>query len=92
MRQYSAYAGPSVWGDWVDVADTIGSVSYTITASAIGSTEIRSRVRYFKTETSQVVEEFADSTMITTGNAVAKVEVSFMGIPTGTAVDGTIDP
>jgi hypothetical protein len=92
MRLFNAYAGPSIWGDWVDVANSIGSVKYHLTAAAIGNATFRSQVRYFKTETDQVVEEWGDDYTITTGNAVATVSVRFMGIPTGTAIDGTIDP
>ena len=91
-RQYAAFAGPSIWGNWQEVADPLGVVTYNIAAQPVGDTVLRCRVRYFKTENQQTTEEWRDQTTITTGNAVAKVEVSFMGIPTGSAVDGTIDP
>ena len=50
------------------------------------------RVRYFKTATKQVVEEWLDEIVVDCGNCVANVEVSFKGIPTGTAVNGTVNP
>jgi hypothetical protein len=91
-RDFHAYAGPSIWGDWVSVADHLGVVTYNITAEAVGNTVLRSRVRYFSAPDHQVVDEFGDSVTITTGNVVASVEVSFKGVPLGSAVDGTIEP
>jgi hypothetical protein len=91
-RQFAAYAGPSTWGAWVNIADHLGVVKYRITGQAVGDTVLRSRVRYFKGPNNQVIEEWADSVSITTGDVVASVEVSFMGIPTGSAVNGTISP
>ncbi len=92
LRQFVAYAGPNTWGPWVPIADHIGSVTYTITGGAVGNTLIRSRVRYYKDIDTQVTEEWSDSVTITTANVVASVEVSFMGVPLGSAVDGTIQP
>lgn len=90
-RLYSAYAGPSIWGSWEEIARHLGKCTFNITAEAVGSTIIRGRVRYYR-DSEKVIEEFRDSITIHTGNAVDIVEVSFMGIPMGTAVNGTIDP
>ncbi|MBV8453282.1 MAG: hypothetical protein JOZ29_13565 [Deltaproteobacteria bacterium] len=92
MRTFAAYAGPSTWGPWLDVAHPVGSVAYAITAEPVGDTTLRCRVRYYKDENNQVVEEWRESVNIVTGNAVATVDVSFMGLLTGTAVNGTINP
>jgi hypothetical protein len=91
MRQFAAYAGPHIWGPWVDVASHLGRATFTITASAVGETVLRSRVRYFPDDGERVAE-FGDSTTVTTGNTVANVSVSFMGVPIGSAVAGTITP
>ena len=92
MRLYNAYAGPAIWGQWVNIASHAGVANFSITADAVGSTLIRCRVRYYKTATQQVVEEWLDKTHIDCGDCYANVEVSFMGLPTGTAVDGTVNP
>jgi hypothetical protein len=92
MRQYSAYAGPSTWGPWVKVAEHTAPITFDVTATPVGNTVLRCRVRYFRTDTQQATEEWRDNVRIHTGNCVAVVEVSFMGVPTGSAVDGTVDP
>jgi len=93
-RSFSAYAAPSIWGPWVTVASHIGSVTFTIETTPLGDTLLMSRVRYWKGAGggSQVTEEFRDSTTITTSNSVANVEVSCKGVPTGSAVDGSVEP
>ena len=92
MRLFSAYAGPSTWGPWVTVAEHLGVVTYAITASAVSDTILRNRVRYYRAANDQVIKEWDSSVSITTGNVVAGVEVCFMGLPTGSPVDGTIQP
>ena len=92
MRIYHAYAGPSTWGSWVIVGSHLGVASFTITADAVGSTLIKCRVRYYKTAHTQVVEEWLDNTTVDCGDCVANVEVSFEGLPLGSAVDGTVTP
>jgi hypothetical protein len=92
MRQFKSYAPPSFWGKWEIIGSHLGEVSFKITAEAVGSTLLRCKVRYYKTSTQQVVEEWLDSKKIECGNCVANVEVCFMGNPLGTAVDGTINP
>lgn len=93
MTSFSAYALPNIWGPWVNIASHTASVSFKISADPVGSTVLRCRVRYFKGKGggSQIIEEFIDNVTITTSNSVAIIEVSFMGIPTGSAVDGTIE-
>jgi hypothetical protein len=50
-------------------------------------------VRYYRTAHQQATEEWVgDEVTIATGDAVSVVEVSFMGVPTGSAVEGTIEP
>jgi hypothetical protein len=92
MRIYSAYAGPSAWGPWITIGSHIGVADFKITANPVGATLLKCRVRYYQTSITQVIEEWIDSVFITCGNCVASVEVSFMGIPTGSAVDGTVNP
>ncbi|MFD2871729.1 hypothetical protein ACFS5N_04570 [Mucilaginibacter ximonensis] len=90
-RIYHAYAGPSTWSAWTQIASQFGVTAYDITANAVGSTIIKCRVRYFDRTNTQVISEFLDNITILTAPTGA-VEVSFMGVPTGTAVDGTINP
>ena len=90
-RAFASYAGPSVWSDWSNIASYLGVVTYHITAEPVGATALFCRVRYYR-DTGQVIEEFREETTITTGNVVANLEVSFKGIPTGSAVNGTVEP
>jgi len=88
--QYVAYAPPSTWGEWVVVAEHLGIVEYTITAEPIGDTVIRCAVRYYVAANDQITSEWREEVSITTGNVAAKVEVRFMGVPTGRVVNGTV--
>lgn len=92
MSLFNAYAAPSTWGPWVTVGSHLGEASFTINANAVGDTLLKCRVRYYKTSVSQVIEEWLDNVTVNCGDCVANVEVSFMGIPTGSAVDGTVNP
>lgn len=92
LNRFNAYAGPSTWGPWTQIAAHGGPVTYTITAKPVGSTVIVGRVKYFGRDGKQHIETFRGSTTITTGNSWATVRVSFKGIPTGSAVEGTISP
>jgi hypothetical protein len=90
MSQFNAYAPPMVWGAWVRIDSHIGPSTYNISYEALGDTLVMGRVRYFKGSDggTQVIEEFRDSTTITTSNSAANVEVSFKGVPTGSPVQG----
>ena len=92
MRLYHAYAGPSTWGPWVTIGSHLGIASFKITAEVVGDTLLKCRVRYYNTATSQVTEEWLDEVTVSCGNCVANVEVCFKGIPTGSAVNGTVNP
>ncbi len=92
MRVYNAYAPPNFWGDWVTIASQTGMASFTITASPVGDTLLRGRVKYYKTARDQSTDEFLDSITIHCGDSINNIEVSFMGIPMGTAVEGTVEP
>lgn len=83
-----------LWGDWQEIASHIGSVTYDISYSPVGSTLVTAEVRYFSGEGggTQVIEPFVDQVTITTANCVANVEVHFKGTPTGSAVTGSINP
>lgn len=74
------------------MADHLGEVTYRIDAVPVGDTVLRCRVRYYKAVRNQVTEEWRDDVTIRTANVVASVEVSFMGLPTGSAVEGTVNP
>ena len=93
-RAFNGYAPPNFWGSWVTVASHIGSVSYRISYSAVGSTLVVAQVEYWKGSGggSKVVEDFRDTTSITTSNSVANVRVRFKGVPLGSAVRGSISP
>lgn len=92
-RSFTAYAPPLVWGPGMTVASHIGAVTYRITYEAIGDTLVMGRVHYYKSGSQdKVTEEFSSSTTITTSNSVGNVVVDFKGIPTGSAVNGTISP
>ncbi len=73
MRLYSAYAGPSTWGPWITVGSNIGVASFKITAEPVGDTLLRCKVRYYKTATNQVVEEWLDEVNVSCGNCIANV-------------------
>jgi hypothetical protein len=92
---FNAYAPPGVYGAWYKIKSHMGVSIFTITAKPIGKTMLKGRVRYWKHSKGkdrQVVEEFIDDIEITTANVVGVIEVSFKGIPTGTAVSGSIRP
>jgi hypothetical protein len=91
-REFAAYAGPLKWGLWQTVADHLGVVKYTIEATPVGDTVLRCRVKYFNAPGSEVTEEWRDEVVVTTGDIVASVQVSFMGLPEGSAVKGMISP
>jgi len=90
--EFTAYAAPMTWGPDVTVASHIGSFTYTITYEAVGDTLVMGRVSYYKGTGGgqKVYEEFKDSTTITTANAVANVVCDFKGVPTGSAVTGSV--
>jgi hypothetical protein len=94
LRQFAAYAGPSSWGSWVQVATHNGVASYNIAyRAAVGGTVVYGAVNYYASSyggSGPRTEVFKDSTTITTGNAWGNVFVSFHGNPSGSAVNGTI--
>jgi|GEM_PF-7108094 len=92
-RAFAAYAPPLSWGAPLEIASHLGSITYTITYSAVGSTLVVGQVSYFKPGNEEkVTESIASGGSITTDNVVANVEISFKGTPTGSAVNGTINP
>jgi len=90
-RQFSAYAPPSAWGSWVQVASHGGVISYNISYEPVGNTNVLGSVNY-QGAGGQVSQQFNDSIDITTGNVWANVFVCFRGAPLGTAVTVTISP
>ena len=93
-RDFTGDAPPMIWGPDVTVASHIGSVTFTITYEAVGDTLVLGRVTYYKGAGagSKVIEEFRDETTITTSDSVANVLCDFKGVPTGSAVTGTVTP
>ncbi len=97
-RTFHVYAPPMYWGDWQTIASHFtGDVSYEIKAWAIGDTQLKCQVRYFKGEGAgeQVIEDFYDGDyhkITVCDNCAANVEVRFKGVPLGTAVKGMINP
>ncbi|WP_303984805.1 hypothetical protein [Niallia circulans] len=92
VRQFVAQAGPNMWGVWYTIGSHVGTVSYDISYRGISeATKVYGKVRYFS-NSGKKEQEFIDSVTILCGNAVDNVEVCFMGIPTGSAVEGTIVP
>jgi hypothetical protein len=89
---FTAYAAPMAWGPDATVASHIGSVTYTIKYEAVGDTLVQGQVKYYKGPGGGqlVTELFQDETTITTANAVANVICNFKGVPTGSAVNGTV--
>lgn len=92
-RPYTGYASPSAvgWGSWVPVGSHGGSVTYRLTARALGNTSLVGQVRYQGPQ-GERVETFYGSVTIRTGNAYGNVYVRFQGQPLGSAVEGTISP
>ena len=89
---YSAYAGPNVFGPWIQIGAHAGAVAYSIKATPVGSTTIVGEVAYFGVDGQRKVEPFYGSTVIRTCHCVGTIQVHFKGIPTGSAVTVTINP
>lgn len=89
-REFSAYAGPMIFGPWVNVASHIGTATFSISAEPLGSTVIVGEVRYFGSDGTQKTESFNQSVTVRTGNSIANVEVRFKGVPLGSAVRGFV--
>jgi hypothetical protein len=88
---YNAYAGPNTWGPAVQVKGHVGSVTYTITYSAVGNTSVIGEVTY-QGPGGQVTKHFNGSITFTTGRVVGAPTVRFRGIPFGSAVRVTVSP
>jgi hypothetical protein len=84
---YSAYAGPNVFGPWIQVGAYLGSVQYSVSASPVGKTAIMGEVRYYGTDGQLKVESFYGSKTVTTCDCVGTLQVRFKGLPLGTAVN-----
>lgn len=89
--RFQAYAAPSAWGPWVQIASYGGVVRASITYETISNTNAIGAVNYHGTG-GQVTQQFNGSIEITTGNVWAVVYVCFKGTPLGTAVQGSISP
>lgn len=94
VPQFHAYAPPDIWGMWTTISSHVGSVSYEISYSAVGNTLVVAQVRYWQGpgNGTQTVEDFRDDINVDTADCVGNVEVRFKGVPTGSAVDGSISP
>jgi hypothetical protein len=92
-EDFNLYAPPQVagWSSWYTVASHVGRMSYSIDCNPSGDTQIYGQVRYWKTQDKQVVEDFIESTSITTASAVANVEVRLKGNPLGSQVRVSVD-
>lgn len=93
-RDITLYAPPLTWGSWSIIASHLGTITFSIECTPIGSTQIYGRVRYYKGENggTQVNESFIESIKITTSNSVANVELCLKGNPFGSQVRVTVDP
>lgn len=87
---YNAYAGPNTWGPALQL-NHIGSVTYTISYSALGKTSVIGEVTY-EGPGGQVTKQFNGSITFTTGRVVAAIKVRFKGTPFGSAVRVTVSP
>lgn len=87
-NQFDAYAPPLVYGPYEVIAEHIGSIHYSGSASPVGDTNLHGEVRYYGE--GWVEEGFIGEFAFTTGNAVATVKTHFKGNPFGTAVNGQI--
>jgi hypothetical protein len=90
-RRFQAYAPPSAWGSWVQIASHGGIFNFSISYEAIGNTNAIGAVFYYGSN-GKVTQQFNGSIDITTGNVWANVFVCFRGAPLGTAIQGTINP
>src|SRR5262245_13462017 len=63
---YNAYAGPNTWGPALQVKGHVGSVTYTISYSAVGNTSVIGEVTY-DGPGGQVTKQFNGSITFTTG-------------------------
>lgn len=96
MGYYYAYAPPQYWGSWWqnDYAH-FGVVSYKVTAHPVGSTALYARVKYhdeYCQDLGPFTKYWVDEVSFTTGDCVGYFELSFRGMPYGTAVWGVVSP
>ncbi|MBB5316918.1 hypothetical protein [Tunturibacter empetritectus] len=91
-RQFVAYAGPMKWGPWVVIAHHAGPVTYSISYSAEGSTQVIGAVNYINQQGNAVTQQFNGAISIHTGNVYAGVSVAFIGRPFGSVVRGSVQP
>lgn len=94
MRSFSAYAAPMLYGPLVEIGSHLGKISFTISYSAVGDTQVLAKVHYYKESDPGVktVESIASGATIRTADVVANVEIQFQGSPTGSSVIGSISP
>jgi hypothetical protein len=90
---YTAQAGPNVFGPWTQVGATTYSRNFVITATPVGNTSIVGEVMYFKGDVNKEpdVEPFFGRTVIKTGSGLSTVKVRFKGRPFGSTVAVHVD-
>lgn len=89
---YSVWAGPNVFGPWVQVASHASAITYKISAIPVGNTAIVGEVMYFGVDGQRKIESFHRQITIRTCPCVGVVQVRFKGIPFGSAVDVNVNP
>ena len=92
MSRHQVWAGPMVFGNWVAVANHLGSADFTITVEPIGDTVVVGQVRYFDRQNQHVTEDFNGEVSISTGNSVATVEVRLKGGVSGSSCWVDVSP
>lgn len=95
IQRLRYYAPPVFFGPWVTAASYCAtSLTYSISFEPIGDTQILGEVKYFKYPNVEVTESIFSGAKITTApaNICANIMVRFKGVPTGSAVDITVEP
>jgi hypothetical protein len=88
---YNVYAPPNTWGQALQVKGHIGSVTYTISYSALGNTSVIGEVTYAAANNRMVTRQFNGSITFRT-EGVGAPRVRFKGTPFGSAVRVTVSP
>lgn len=78
------------WGVRTQIQSHGGAMSFTISFKPVGSTLVKGKIRYWKEMDKKVEQVFLDKITIRTANVWGNIDICFMGIPLGSAVQGEI--
>ncbi len=83
----SVWAAPFVFGPWATIVNQIsGPLTYDVSASPVGDTDIQGEIRYWDAFGKERQELFFDSVKIKTDNSTQSIDARFRGDPFGSEV------